>query len=100
MLNLIKSASADILTYPNPIVANDFATLVGSIAEAVIEIGIPLAVLAIIFAGFRFVIASARGDEAGIRSAKTILWWTIVGTAVVVGAAAIAYAVVNFAKTV
>lgn len=100
MVNLIKSASAEILTYPPPTEATDFPTLVENIAAAVIEIGIPFAVLAIIFAGFRFVIASARGDEAGIRSAKTILWWTVVGTAVVVGAAAIAYAVVNFAKTV
>ena len=85
--------------YPNPILAEDFPTLIQSIATAVIQIGAPLAVLALIFAGFKFITGSLGGDQKAISEAKKIFWWTLIGTAILVGAWAIATAVVNFAKT-
>lgn len=87
-------------TYKNPILATDFATLIQSIATAVIKIGAPLAVLALIFAGFKFITGSLGGDAKAISEAKKIFWWTLIGAAVIVGAWAIATAVVNFAKTI
>ena len=96
----IISAQEQETQYPNPIEAGDFAELIQSIATAVIQIGTPLAVLALIFAGFKFITGSLGGDAKAISEAKKIFWWTLIGVAVIVGAWAIATAVVNFAKTI
>lgn len=99
MIRLLQKAFAqDSTVFPNPIQATDFPTLITSLAEAIIDIGVPLAVVALIFAGFKFVYAAATDDPSGIKEAKKILLWTLVGTAVIVGASALAIAAVNFAK--
>lgn len=100
ILVLAHPVFAQVTTYKNPIQASDFATLIQSIATAVIQIGAPLAVLALIFAGFKFISGSLGGDAKAIAEAKKIFWWTLIGAAVIVGAWAIATAVVNFAKTI
>lgn len=92
---LLNIANAQ-LKIDNPISSNSFADVVLKFAQLLISIGIPLATIFIIWTGFKFV--SARGDPNGIKEAKTMLWWTLVGTAIIVGAYAIATAVVNFAK--
>ena len=45
---------------------------------------IPLVVLFIIYAGYLFV--TAQGEEGKIQKAKTALWYTIIGAAVILGA--------------
>ena len=93
----IKTAIAQInYTIDNPIRANDFKEVVLAFARLLVQIGIPLATIFIVFAGFKFV--TARGDPKGIEEAKKMLFWTLVGAAVIIGAYAIATAVVNFAK--
>ena len=62
-------------------------------------IAIPFAVLAIIIAGFRFIVGGMKGNAGEIQKAKTLFFWTIIGTAIVVGAYVIAQVAVNFAKT-
>jgi len=80
----------------NPITATDFKGVVLTIARLLMTIGIPLAAIFIIFTGFKFV--AARGDPKQLQEAKSMLLWTLIGTAVIVGAYAIATAVVNFAN--
>ena len=90
---------ASVFSIENPIGAPDLISLIGAISKAVIQVGIPFAAIALIFGGFRFVSATATGNESKLTEARKLLWWTIVGTAVIVGGASLVYAVVNFAKT-
>lgn len=80
----------------NPIQAGTFEEVVLKIAQLLVKIGIPLASIFIVWAGFLFV--TARGDPKQLETAKTTFYWTIIGAALVVGAYAIATAIVNFAK--
>lgn len=80
----------------NPIKANSFGEVVQAFASLLVSIGIPLAAIFIVWSGFLFV--SARGNPEQITKAKNVFWWTIVGTALIVGAYAIATAIVNFAQ--
>ena len=84
--------------YDNPIKATSFPDLVKAIAKAVTEIGSVLAVAAIVFVGIRFVIAAASGDQGGLTKARQMLWYVLIGTAVIVGAAYLAGAVVDLIK--
>ena len=56
-------------------------------------LGIPIAVLFLVYAGFLFV--TARGSEEQLKKAKGILLWTIVGIAVLLGAKIIAEVLEN-----
>ena len=80
----------------NPINSGTFEAVVAKIAELIARIGMVLVVVFIIYSGFLFV--SARGDEKKLESAKSMFFWTIIGAAIIIGAYAIAQAVINFAK--
>jgi len=62
--------------------------LIKTILEAVIKIGIPIVALAIIYCGFLFV--SAIGKPEGIKKAKDALLYTVIGSAILLGAWTIA----------
>ena len=81
----------------NPLKSNTFADLIKNIAKIVAQIGFPIAVLAIIYSGFLFV--TARGNEKQLEDAKRTFLWTIIGTAILLGAWAIAIAVQTFITT-
>lgn len=98
MLMPVSRAYAQI-RFPNPIKATSFPELIDSLTTAVIQIAIPFAIVVIMIAGFRFLLASSRGDQAGIGKARQLFWWTLIGTAIVVGASALAKAVIQFAQT-
>ena len=99
ILLLVSPASVLGVTIENPIKAKSFPQLIDNIALAVQKIAFPLAIVAIIFVGFKFVISSAKGDEKGLGEAKKMFFWVVIGTAVIVGASALAEAIVEFAKT-
>ncbi|PJE64506.1 MAG: hypothetical protein COU90_01540 [Candidatus Ryanbacteria bacterium CG10_big_fil_rev_8_21_14_0_10_43_42] len=80
----------------NPIAAKTFGELVQAIANAVIAIGIPLVAIFLIYAGFLFV--TSGGNEQKLQQAKTTFYWALIGGVIVIGAFAIATAIVNFAK--
>jgi uncharacterized BrkB/YihY/UPF0761 family membrane protein len=80
----------------NPIQAQNFYEFVEAIAKAITAIGIPLVAIFLVWAGFLFV--TAQGSEEQLRRAKTTFFWALVGGAVIIGAWAIAIAVVNFAR--
>ena len=67
---------------------NDF---IGKVLEVVVQIGTPIAVLFIIYAGFLFV--TAQGNETKVTKAKVAFTWAIVGTAVLLGAWVLAVAI-------
>ena len=85
---------------PNPITSQSFPCLVKALSEAAITIVVPIAIVAIIFAGLKFIIAGAQGNEGGIKSARTMLFWIIIGTAVVVGSFVLAEVGINILKPV
>ena len=58
--------------------------LVTKILEIVVQIGLPLIALAIVYTGVLFV--NARGNESELTQAKTTLFWTVIGAAVILGA--------------
>ncbi len=80
----------------NPLNANSFSEVVNKVKDLIIEIGSPIAIMFIIYSGFLFV--AARGNEKKLEEAKETFKWTIIGTALIIGGAAIAAAVVDFAK--
>lgn len=80
----------------NPIKACNFAELVQSLASAITAIGIPLVAVFLVWSGFLFVVA--QGNEEKLKRAKQTLYWAVIGGAIVIGAYAIATAIVNFAR--
>ena len=76
----------------NPLQAGSFAELLEDVAEIVFMIGIPIAVMFIIYAGFLFV--TARGSEENLKKAKSAFTYAILGAGVLIGARIIANAVV------
>ena len=89
-------ARAAVFELKNPINADSFAQVVQGFADLMVQIGIPLATVFLVWSGFLFV--SARGNEDQLKKAKETFKLTIVGTALLVGAYAIATAIVNFAQ--
>ena len=86
-------------TIPNPLgKTQDFPTLIKNISRAIMVIVLPLSVIGFIWAGFQYVVASASGDPTKAKKAKSILIYVIIGTVLIVGASALAGAIVNFVK--
>jgi len=77
----------------NPIDSEDLDDFIGKVANMVAIVGGVVAVIFIIWSGFLFV--SARGNEEKLKTAKKALTWTIIGTAVLLGAYAISQAVIE-----
>ena len=77
------------LVSPTPKVGSlfDFIT---TILGIVIKISIPALTVYIIYSGFT--LATAGGDEAKYKNAKTMLIWGFIGAAIVLGAVVIARA--------
>jgi amino acid permease len=67
---------------------NDIPTLVERLLGIVLTIGVPLIVLAIIYAGFKFVTAQGKPDK--LEEAKKTFLWILVGAAILLSAYAIA----------
>ena len=67
---------------------NDINSLVVELLKLAAQIGAIVCVFFIIYAGFLFV--KAQGAEAEITKAKSVLLWSVIGAAVLLGASAIA----------
>jgi hypothetical protein len=68
----------------NPLAANNFCDLITAILNVVIALGVPIAVLFLVWSGFRFIFA--RGRPAELESAKKNFMYVIIGIAVFLGA--------------
>ena len=64
-----------------------------NILEFIINIGVVVVVLMVIFAGFKFVMA--QGNESKITEARTMLFWTLIGALVLLGAKAISLGILS-----
>ncbi|MBI2640677.1 MAG: TrbC/VirB2 family protein [Candidatus Sungbacteria bacterium] len=99
ILAMLIIASPALAQIPNPIGAKSFLDLINALAKAIIQIGAVFAVVAIIIVGFKFLTASISGDTKGLTDAKKMLWWVLIGTAIVVGSSVLAQVIVNTVKT-
>ncbi|MEX0933984.1 MAG: pilin [Candidatus Paceibacterota bacterium] len=72
----------------NPLQFDTIEKLLAKIIEILVLIGTPIAVVFLIYSGFLFV--SARGNEEKITKAKMTFMWTVIGTAILLGASVIA----------
>ena len=68
----------------NPIKSKTFAEFIDKILQVVINIGYVVVVFFIVYTGFLFV--SARGNEEQLKTAKSAFLWTVIGSAIILGA--------------
>ncbi len=78
------------LTNPLPDITSVQA-FIAKLLDLVVQIGLPVVVLMIVYCGFLFV--TARGDTEQLKTAKTAIVWTLIGAAVVLGASVISQAI-------
>ena len=74
----------------------DINQLVVELLKIVAQLGAIVCVFFIIYAGFLFV--KARGNEAEVTKAKSVLLWSVVGAAVLLGASAIAEVIKGYCR--
>jgi hypothetical protein len=93
-LNITPNINGGSATVQNPLGGiNSVCGLIKAILGAVIQIGIPIAVLFIVFAGFKFVLA--RGNSAKLQEARNNLMYTLIGIGIFLGAWLIATVIAN-----
>lgn len=68
----------------NPINVPSFPDFIKAIIDIIVTIGIPVAAIFLIYAGFMFV--TAKGNEQQLATAKRAFVGAIIGTAILVGA--------------
>jgi len=62
----------------------DLPTFIATILDIVVNIGLPIAIFFIVYAGFLFV--TARGNESKLETAKLAFLYSIIGTAILLAA--------------
>lgn len=77
-------------TLENPIGSGDMSLqdLVVKLLAVVAELGAVVCIFFIIYSGFLFI--KAQGNEGELTKAKSIFMWSVIGTAVLLGASVIA----------
>lgn len=63
------------------------------ILQAVVTLGGILLTLMLVFVGFKFVVAQGNPEE--LKSARTMLLWTVIGGLILLGAEAISQVIQN-----
>lgn len=71
----------------NPLKAGDLLSLINLLIDGLMKVGLVAAACFIIYSGFLFI--TAQGKPEQIDKAKTNFYWTIIGTAILLGAKAI-----------
>ena len=74
------------------------AQVLGAFFKVLIQVGAVAVTLAIVYAGFLFVVA--RGNPEELNKAKRTLMWTIIGALVLLGSQIIAKVIENTIKTI
>lgn len=75
----------------NPLKFNTLSEFLEGLLTVVIQIGYLVAVFFIIYSGYKFV--TAQGNPKEIEDAKKMLLWTVIGTAILIGAHVISAAI-------
>lgn len=82
-LPLIKvKAQPSPVSIPNPLDATSFTDLVGDIIVWVRNIGVAIAIIMIIYAGFLFM--TSGGSEEKVTRARKTLIWSLIGLAILI----------------
>jgi Type IV secretion system pilin len=68
----------------NPLKVDSIQGAIGLFMSAILRIAIPFIVIFFIWSGLNFVLA--RGNPEGIKKAKNMFWYTIIGTLLILGA--------------
>jgi hypothetical protein len=72
----------------NPIRAQSISAFIADVLNAIVQIGIPICILAIIWVGFRYVKAQGKPDE--LKEVHAAFLYTVIGIAIFIGASIIA----------
>jgi hypothetical protein len=80
-------------TLQNPLGVCSISDLIALLLKAAIAIGIPIAVLFIVWAGFKFILA--RGSPGELSEARANLIAVVIGIAIFVGASLIANVIIS-----
>ncbi len=75
---------ADGGTLANPLKAESFSDLIAAILQIMIQLGTPIAAICFVYTGFVFV--TSEGDPKKLDTAKSMFFWTVIGTAIILGA--------------
>lgn len=90
MKNLVKKLHNKLVyvmssvLFKNPLGAENFEDLVQNITKWLVRIATPIGVIVIVYAGAKFLMA--KGDPTKINEAKQVLWYAIIGLAIVFAA--------------
>lgn len=83
--NVSAQAPAPVTTkyiFGDPLGKDGIVTsLIPVIAQWLLNIGLPIVVIIIIWSGFKFL--TSRGDAAKVGEAKRMLWWAVVGLVII-----------------
>lgn len=82
-------------TIRNPIAAQSIQDLILSVANFIANLALVVGAVAIVWVGFKFVVAASTGDEAGVTAAKKLLWQVLLGVVIVVGASTLTSAIIS-----
>ncbi len=63
---------------------SDIPSLVNGLVKIALQVGTIVAVLALVWVGFKFILA--QGNPGEIEKARQALWWVIIGIAILFGA--------------
>ena len=97
-VNTTPLPSASQATVQNPLNVSSFCGLIQALLTVALQIGIPIAVLFVVWAGFKFV--TAQGNSTKLTDARKNMLWTVVGIGIFLGAWLIAQLVVNTINSV
>lgn len=90
-------AASNLIKLVSPIQANSTAQVMESVFKILVQIGAVAVTLAIVYAGFLFVVA--QGNPEKLNQARKTLFYTIIGALVLLGAQIIASVVESTIKT-
>lgn len=90
------SAQITSVEFRNPLGKTSIRDLLEKILDFLTQLGAVVAVLFVVYAGFRLVFA--RGNEAELAKAKQTLVWALIGAAIVLGAFMLAEVINNTAN--
>lgn len=79
----------------NPLAVDSVSGFLGALVDAIMYVSVPIIVIFIIFAGFKFV--TAGGNTEDIEQAKRIALYTVIGAAIILGAGLLSDILINTA---
>ena len=88
------SAQAQIVSLPNPLVADDLAALIDNIATWLLTIGLTLSTLVIIWSALQFMVSGGNKDM--VERARKTIWYAVIGIIVLLLAKGITLIIAGF----